>query len=119
MRDDHRPPATHWQDLAASYDSVMGEEPTMQVLQRLILSELPEDASSVLDLGTGTGALLQLVRRVYPDCDLTGLDPAPAMLEQVRLKLGADSGVRLILGSACQIEAPDESFDVVISNFAL
>lgn len=91
----------------------------MRRLRELILAELPESPGSILDLGTGTGALLALVRARWPECRLTGLDPAPAMLEKARQKLSSDPGISFIHGSAASIAAPDGSFDVVVSNFAL
>lgn len=110
---------THWQDLAAGYDVVMGVDPSMSALLRSIVTELPTDQQRILDLGTGTGALLQQLRKRYPYCSLVGLDPAPAMLEQARKKMCSDSRIEFILGSAHRIDAPDKSFDSVVSNFAL
>lgn len=114
-----RIPETHWQDLAEEYDSVMAGDPTMQALFDVILAELPHTLESVLDLGTGTGALLKAVRQRYPSCSLVGLDPAPAMVEQARAKMYRDANVEFILGSAHQINAPASSFNAVVSNFAL
>lgn len=91
----------------------------MRTLRELIVSELPPNPLSVLDLGTGTGALLQMIRCRLPDCELTGLDPAEAMLQEVRKKLGGDPRIRLLCGSAHHIDAADASFDAVVSNFAL
>jgi len=112
-------PTTHWDLLAAGYDPVMGQDPAMRRLWELILAELPERPGSILDLGTGTGALLALVRARSPECLLTGLDPAPAMLEKARQKFASDPAISFIQGSAARITAPDQSFDTVVSNFAL
>lgn len=113
------PAATHWQDLAGVYDPAMGRDPAMAALHRLILEHLPAPPGHVLDLGTGTGALLQLVRRRWPEARLTGLDPAPAMLEEAAAKLAGDPHLELILGSADDLELPSGCVDAVISNFAL
>lgn len=110
---------THWQELATDYDKVMGKDPAMQALYETILAELPPAPCSVLDLGTGTGTLLGLVRTRYPVSHLVGIDPAPAMVEQALKKMEADGNATFILGSAHQIDFPDTSFDAVISNFAL
>lgn len=110
------PPATHWQSLADGYDPVMGPDPAMSALRRRIVERLPDGTSRVLDLGTGTGILLELTRCRFPDCHLVGLDPAPAMLEEARPKL---PGAELLLGSADALDLPSASFDAVISNFAL
>ncbi len=46
----------------------------------------------VVDLGTGTGALARGF--AHRGCVVTGLDPAPAMLEQAR-RLDAEAGVQV------------------------
>jgi ubiquinone/menaquinone biosynthesis C-methylase UbiE len=112
-------PTTHWQELADGYDDIMGSDRTMRALLCTIEQLLPPDVESVLDLGTGTGALLAYIGRRRAGTALAGLDPAPAMVEQARDKLGAGSQAELWVGSAADIDAPDERFDAVVSNFAL
>ena len=111
-----KPSGSHWQELAEGYDPVMGQDPAMRALWECILDRLPPSPRRILDLGTGTGILLQLVQRRFPDCRLVGIDPAPAMLEKTRRKLPS---AELILGSAEEIEQPEGTFDAVVSNFAL
>ncbi|HEX7243281.1 MAG TPA: class I SAM-dependent methyltransferase [Longimicrobiaceae bacterium] len=110
--------STHWEDEAPTYDSVMGTDPAMLALYDEILAHLPPSPRLVLDLGTGTGTLLGLIRERHPECRAVGLDPSPSMLEIARRRLGR-AGVVLMEGSAHRIDAPDGSFDLVVSNFAL
>lgn len=110
---------THWQDLAGEYDPVMGEDPSMRALRDLVVEAVPESAERVLDVGTGTGILIQLLRRHRPRARLVGLDPAPAMLDEAHAKLGGDQMASLMIGSADELTLPSESFDAVVSNFAL
>jgi ubiquinone/menaquinone biosynthesis C-methylase UbiE len=115
-------PPTHWQALASSYDSIFGHDPAMRSLYQAILTELERmgrEPMSLLDLGTGTGVLLKLARTCYKQARLVGLDPAPAMLEKASIRMGEDHNTTFILGSAHQINASDNSFDAVVSNFAL
>jgi ubiquinone/menaquinone biosynthesis C-methylase UbiE len=112
-------PKTHWEDLANGYDGVMSRDPAMHQLYKVIVSQLPSAPDAILDLGTGTGALLQLARARFPFAELVGLDPAPTMLEQARTKTAADPRTSFLLGSAHEIDVPGNSFDAVISNFAL
>jgi len=113
------PSPTHWQNLAESYDAVMDRDPAMRDLHRLIQEELPVSAREILDLGTGTGTLLQLLRTERAGCRVTGLDPAPAMLEEAGGKLGSCPDVSLVKGSADALDLPSSSYDAVVSNFAL
>jgi len=46
-----------------------------------LCARLAADARSVLDLGSGTGELAAGIAQRYPDCTVTGADPAAAMLE--------------------------------------
>jgi ubiquinone/menaquinone biosynthesis C-methylase UbiE len=67
----------------------------------------------VLDVGCGTGALLDQLSRSYPQARLTGVDPVPEMLAVARTRLSADVDLRE--GWAERLPFPDESFDVVVS----
>jgi ubiquinone/menaquinone biosynthesis C-methylase UbiE len=73
--------------------------------------------TAVLDVGCGTGALLRKLESRLPDgIDLAGVDPAPAMLEVGRTKLGAASRIRLEKAFAEQLPFPNRSFDLVVST---
>lgn len=111
--------ATHWNDLAGSYDRVMGNVPQMHALFAEIVSHIQPDARSILDLGAGTGNLLLEARRVRPEAALLALDPAPAMLARLQEKLAGASSLTTIVGSAHAIDLPDNSVDTIVSNYAL
>jgi SAM-dependent methyltransferase len=66
-------------------------------------------ASSVLDVGCGTGALLHLAREAGHTGRLCGLDPAPGMLAQAR----ARSDVEWVLGDLSTV-GWDREFDLVV-----
>lgn len=110
---------THWDQYAAGYDAVMDVDPTMAALRRTIVAAVPARARRVLDLGTGTGALLSMLRKARPDADLIGLDPSQAMLDACRRRLSGEGGVFFVHASAHRIPLDGNSVDAVISNFAL
>ena len=90
--------------LAATYDVFEGERDDLDHYEQLA-DEF--GATSVLDIGCGTGALAcRLARR---GVDVTGVDPAGTSVEIARNKPGADS-VRWIVGTAA--DAPTESADL-------
>lgn len=68
----------------------------------------------ILDLGCGTGTLLQHLLHVVPEAEIVGLDPSAEMLSVARQKL--PKSVDLRVGSADNIPFPNESFDLVIST---
>ena len=73
----------------------------------------------VLDLGTGDGRLLAVVRRQHPDSEAAAVDFSPAMLEAVRKRFAADSQVSVVEHN---MDSPLPSlgrFDAVISSFAI
>ncbi|MFH9573735.1 class I SAM-dependent DNA methyltransferase [Streptomyces sp. NPDC017454] len=71
----------------------------------------PHSVRRVLEICCGTGLMLsELTRRGYT---VTGLDRSPAMLEQARRRLGADT--TLLLSELPEIPAEAGEFDAVIS----
>ncbi len=75
----------------------------------------PAPGLDVLDLGAGTGKLTEaLVAR--PGVRVTAVDPDPAMLAQLRLRL---PDVDALEGSAENIPLPDASVDAVLAGTAL
>jgi len=83
----------------------------------LSLADLhPGDA--VLDVGCGTGILLQEAEKVVgPDGTAVGLDVEPEMIRQARRRAGKnDSQATFGVASIEQIPYPNNSFDVAFST---
>lgn len=88
-----------------------------RVVQRLlerVSAQMPDGPQQALDIGCGTGRLLQHLARQYPQAVLTGLDLAPNMLQLATERLG--NRVRLVQGDAEQLPFVDQSFDLVVSS---
>jgi demethylmenaquinone methyltransferase/2-methoxy-6-polyprenyl-1,4-benzoquinol methylase len=70
----------------------------------------------VIDVGTGTGLVArEAARLVGPQGSVLGVDPSAAMLANAR----AVAGVRLAVGRAESIPAPDASADFLCLGYAL
>ncbi|MDQ3777287.1 MAG: class I SAM-dependent methyltransferase [Actinomycetota bacterium] len=71
-----------------------------------------EDA---LDVGTGTGAGARAIARRFPDARVTGIDVAPAMVDEARRLLPADltDQVSFREGDAAKLPFEAASFDLV------
>jgi ubiquinone/menaquinone biosynthesis C-methylase UbiE len=70
----------------------------------------------VLDVGCGTGYLLRVLARQYPQAsELAGIDPAPSMIKAAAESAG-DQRLRFSAGTAERLPYPDGSFDLVVST---
>jgi ubiquinone/menaquinone biosynthesis C-methylase UbiE len=68
----------------------------------------------LLDVGCGTGVLLEKVAQTRPELELFGIDPVPAMIEQAKQKLNGRATLQI--GAAEAIPFGDGFFDVVVSS---
>jgi len=72
----------------------------------------------VLDVGCGTGSLVTLLKRLYPEVDVIGLDPDPKALARARRKAErAAVSLRFDQGFSGALEYPADSFDHVFSSY--
>lgn len=110
---------THWDQRADGYDAIMTPDPAMAALRDAVVGQVPAGSGRILDLGTGTGALLRLLRRDHPRAELVGLDPSARMLAESRGTMAGDERTRFVQASAHAIPLPDGWADAVVSNFAL
>ena len=103
--------ARQWDDLRRTL------LPVPDYLERLT-ALLPDDGT-ILEVGTGTGALLPMLaagnRRVI------GVDHSPAMLEEARRRIAEEhlERVELRLGEMSHVPVPDVSVDCLVANMTL
>ena len=105
----------HVRDYLERADSISHREEG----EAALLEFVPQSARRILDLGTGDGRLLALVREQHPDTEAVALDFSPAMLEAVRKRFAGIAAVTVV---ARNLDHPLPSlgkFDAVISSFAI
>src|SRR2546426_1227259 len=68
----------------------------------------------LLDVGCGTGVLLEKLAQTRPELELFAIDPVPAMIEQSKRKLNGRAVLQI--GAAEAIPFTDGFFDVVVSS---
>jgi ubiquinone/menaquinone biosynthesis C-methylase UbiE len=73
----------------------------------------------ILDLGTGDGRLLALVRQRHPDTEAVAVDFSPAMLDAARKRFVGDTAVEVVEHNMDNPLPALGSFDAVISSFAI
>lgn len=78
-----------------------------------ILEELKKvDFENLLDVGCGTGPMIELLTQEYPDKHYIGLDLTPKMIETANAKRLPNT--TFMVGDSENLPFEDESFDVVI-----
>ena len=84
-----------------------------------LLEFIPDSARRILDLGTGDGRLLALVKMAHPHATAVAIDFSPAMLEAAGKRFAGDHLVEIM---AHNLEDPlpqSGTFDAVVSSFAI
>ncbi|HEY7256243.1 MAG TPA: peptide chain release factor N(5)-glutamine methyltransferase [Solirubrobacterales bacterium] len=90
---------------------VLVPRPETELLVELALELRP---ASVLDVGTGCGAVALAIADELPDCEVTGTDSSAAALEVARANaeaLGLAGRVAFVHGSV-----PERAFDLLVAN---
>ena len=78
-----------------------------------ILEELKKEPfTDLLDVGCGTGPMIELLAKEYPDRRYTGLDLTPKMIEVAKAKRLPNA--EFFVGDSENLPFADESFDAVI-----
>jgi len=88
----------------------------------LLLEQVPMTATSVLDVGCGTGfPLIELAERLGSRAIVHGIDPWSPALKRAAEKIAAreTKNVELHEGSASQLPFPDATFDLIVSNLGI
>jgi cytosine/adenosine deaminase-related metal-dependent hydrolase len=108
-------PLEGYQLWAVTYDC--GNNPILSLEQRVLASLLPPlRGLDVVDLGCGTGRLLNIARNAGAR-SLTGVDVSPEMLNIARAKLG--EAATLVCAECTGAPIPAGSADVIFCNFVL
>ena len=105
----------HARDYLERADSISHRQEGESALLELI----PPATRRILDLGTGDGRLLRLVRHQRPETEAVAIDFSPTMLEGARKSFAAESSVRVIAHNLDEPLPALGKFDAIISSFAI
>lgn len=104
---------------ALAYLAKAGGIPHRTEGEAVILELLPGNVRRVLDLGTGDGRLLALIKQEKPQAQGVALDFSPTMLAAARERFASDPTI-LVLEHNLDDPLPEMGlFDVIISGFAI
>jgi tRNA (cmo5U34)-methyltransferase len=109
--------AGHVRDYLERADSI----PHRTEGESVLLEFIPKTARRVLDLGTGNGRLLALVKSWISGAGVesVAVDFSPAMLEAVTQRFAGDSSVTIVAHNLDHPLPALGKFDVVVSSFAI
>jgi cyclopropane fatty-acyl-phospholipid synthase-like methyltransferase len=105
----------HARDYLERADSISHRQEGESVL----LEFVPRTVRRILDLGTGDGRLLSLVRLEYPNTEAVAIDFSATMLEAAGKRFAAESSVSVISHNLDEPLPALGKFDAVISSFAI
>lgn len=108
----------HFHDRPDAYeDLIVGIVPDAQAFFGAVVSFVPGGEISVLELGSGTGYVTEMVLRANPAAAVTCIDMDPAMLAVARRKETL-RGVSFLEGDIRDVW-PDDRFDLVVTSLCL
>jgi tRNA (cmo5U34)-methyltransferase len=85
-----------------------------------LLACLPPPVSRVLDLGSGDGRLLALVKLARPNASAIALDFSPTMIEQLEARFAGDPSVQVVVHDLDNpLPASLGTFDAIVYSFAI
>lgn len=108
-----------WSDPQRVTEYLSREIPNRALAESMLLEALPARVERFLDLGTGDGRLLSLVRKEHPGAEGIGVDSSPEMLERARLNFAEDPGIELRLHDFAERLPDTGRLDAVVSSLAI
>lgn len=110
---------SEWSDPGRVAEYLSREIPHRLTAEQMLLEALPSRVDRFLDLGTGDGRMVALVRSHHPEARAVGLDASEPMLARATDRFAAEPLVELRaheLGLPLTVEGP---FDAVVSGLAI
>lgn len=119
----HDTPKSEWQTIehALAYLARADKLPHRTEGEKALLEQIPLDAKHVMDLGTGDGRLLALVRLHNPSIEGVGLDFSDPMIEQAKKRFANDKQVTIVKHDF-SLPLPAKKlgcFDVIVSSLSI
>ncbi|WP_243714091.1 class I SAM-dependent methyltransferase [Nostoc sp. 106C] len=87
--------------------------------EAVLLEHVPKTVKRILDLGTGDGRLLALLKLDRPQAQSIAIDFSTTMLEAIKTRFAGDATVQVIAHNLDQPLPELGFFDAVVSSFAI
>ena len=111
----------HFDRWAPRYDRSIHQKLMFGPIHELVLraySDFHVTPHDVVDVGCGTGRLLESAGRLWSEARLAGFDASHKMVAEARHKHEGDDRYRFHQADASQLPRPDTSSDVVFSTMS-
>jgi SAM-dependent methyltransferase len=106
---------THASDYLCRADAI----PHRSEGESTLLEFIPPGARRILDLGTGDGRLLALVKCALTEVEAVAVDFSPVMLDAVGKRFARDASVTIVTHNLDYPLPALGTFDAVVSSFAI
>lgn len=105
-------------DAAITYDPITSKIlfPSETYLRTTLAQMFPSEATSILDLGCGTGTATRFIAERLPQAHVTGVDLSPYMVAAAQLKAKSFSNITFLHANAEQLPFEDNTFDAVTAS---
>jgi trans-aconitate methyltransferase len=107
-----RPMTRFFDRVAPSWDERFASNPDRLVALGAALDRIPTSPATALDVGTGTGAAALMVSGRWPEAQVTGIDVAPAMIDEARKKTD-DPRLRFVVADVATLD-PGAGYDLLV-----
>ncbi|GAA1822897.1 methyltransferase domain-containing protein [Nesterenkonia flava] len=107
-------PGTHWNPGAYLTYASERTQPFIDLLQRV---KMPQ-ARTIVDLGCGPGNGMPVLRQLWPEARIIGIDSSEEMLERARTSTAEDAGIEYLQADIRTFEL-EQPADLIVSNAAL
>lgn len=111
--------SAEWSDPERVTEYLGREIPHRGVAEQLLLEALPETVERFVDLGTGDGRLIALVRERHRDAAAVGVDSSEPMLERAASRFAGEALVELIEHDLADPLPARARVDAVVSGLAI
>ena len=101
---------------AADYDQSKRYESLRESYPAIVAEALSSPFGAMLDIGCGTGALLQMIQEKKKDARFFGVDISEQMIQVAKAKLGEKADLRV--SDSEKLPFPNEAFDLVMCTFS-